>query len=150
MQRSITNKNPLRAIGYLVLFIIYTALSGVYIMLPPLLGVLYFLFSKTLHSKDTMGFVLVLIALVFLEAKSSYLIFSTIIYFGILYRYVMPKVKQSLNCNFCVNILLVIFAYVGFFLFLSIVANIFVLEEPCISYNIIYFMMIEFMILSLF
>lgn len=150
MQRSITHKNPLRAFGYLILFIIYTSLSGIYVMLPPMLGVLYLLFSRTLHSRDTIGFVLVVFALLFLEAKNSYLIFSTVIYFGILYRYVMPKIRQSLNCHFCINILLVIFAYVGFFLFLSVVANVFVLEEPSISSNVLYYMMIEFMILSLF
>lgn len=149
MQRSISHQNSLTPLLYAALFVIYTALSGIYLLLPPLFAILYLLFSKALKQEDVLSLSLVAVCLLFFEAQNSYMLFSTIIYFALIHRYVIPKIKQNFNCNVCVNLSIVILVYVGFFLFCSLLSNIFMLPMPSINYYVLYYMAIEFIILSL-
>lgn len=61
----------------------------------------------------------------------------------------MPKVKQNFSCAICINIAYVLFAYIGYFLFLMLLSNIFLFEAPDINYYIVYYIIIEFFIVSL-
>lgn len=149
MQRSISHQNSLTPLLYAALFVIYTALSGIYLLLPPLFAILYLLFSKALKQEDVVLLSLVAVCLLFFEAQNSYMLFSTIIYFALIHRYVIPKIKQNFNCNLCVNLSIVILVYIGFFLFCSLLSNIFLLPMPSINYYVFYYMAIEFLILSL-
>ncbi|TKI70048.1 hypothetical protein FCU45_04365 [Sulfurimonas crateris] len=131
------------------MFVIYTAISGIYLLLPPLFAILYLLFSKALKQEDVVLLSLVAVCLLFFEAQNSYMLFSAIIYFALIHRYVIPKIKQNFNCNLCVNLSIVILVYIGFFLFCSLLSNIFLLPMPSINYYVLYYMAIEFIILSL-
>lgn len=149
MQRSISSKNSLAPYIYVVIFLIYTALSGIYVYLPPLLAVLFVLFSKALEREDTTYLIFVSICLVIFEAQSGYILFSTIIYFAILYKYVIPKISKNFGCQSCIKLSIVLLAYIGFFIFNSLMASIFFLAEPSINYYIIYYIVIEFLIVSI-
>ncbi|WP_246032242.1 hypothetical protein [Sulfurimonas crateris] len=149
MQRSISHQNSLTPLLYAALFVIYTAISGIYLLLPPLFAILYLLFSKALKQEDVVLLSLVAVCLLFFEAQNSYMLFSAIIYFALIHRYVIPKIKQNFNCNLCVNLSIVILVYIGFFLFCSLLSNIFLLPMPSINYYVLYYMAIEFIILSL-
>lgn len=149
MQRSISHQNSLTPLLYAALFILYTALSGIYLFLPPLFAILYLLFSKALKQEDVVLLLLVAVCLLFFEAQNSYMLFSTIIYFALIHRYIIPKIKQNFNCNVCINLSIVILVYIGFFLFCSLLSNIFLLPMPSINYYVLYYMAIEFFILSL-
>ncbi|HEY9202751.1 hypothetical protein [Sulfurimonas sp.] len=149
MQRSISHQNSLTPLLYAALFVIYTALSGIYLFLPPLFALLYLLFSKALKQEDVVLLFLVSACLLFFEAQNSYMLFSTIIYFALIHKYVIPKIKQNFNCDVCINLSIVILVYVGFFLFCSLLSNIFMLPMPSINYYVLYYMAIEFFILSL-
>lgn len=149
MQRSISNQNSLTPFAYTAVFIMYTALSGIYLFLPPLFAVLYIFFAKALKQEDVVSLFLVALCLLFFEAQNSYLLFSTIIYFSLIHRYVVPKIKKNFNCDLCVKFSIVVLVYIGFFLFGSLLANVFLLEMPSINYYIIYYMAVEFLILSL-
>lgn len=149
MQRSIPNQRSLKPFVLVGLFFIYTALSGIYLFLPPLLAILFFLFSKALKEENSSMLFLVSFCLVVFEAQNSYVLFSSIIYFSLLYRYVMPKIKQNFNCISCIRFAKIVLVYTGFFLFNSIFSSIFLLPEPSISYHVIYYMVVEFLILSL-
>jgi len=132
-----------------VAFVAYTALSGIYLFLPPLFAFLYLLFSKALKQEDVVSLFLVAVCLLFFEAQNGYMLFSTIIYFTLMHKYVIPKIKQNFNCDVCINLSIVILVYVGFFLFCSLLSNIFLLPMPSINYYVLYYMAIEFLILSL-
>jgi len=149
MQRSISDKKSLTPLFYTALFIIYTALSGIYLFLPPLFAILYIYFAKALKQEDAFSLFLVSICLLFFEAQNSYLLFSTIIYFSFIYRYIVPKIKKNFNCDLCVKLSIVVLVYIGFFLFCSLLANIFLLQMPSMNYYIIYYIAVEFLILSL-
>jgi len=149
MQRSISNKNSLTPYVYAVVFIVYTALSGVYLFLPPLLAILFVLFSQALKKEDVLSLFLVSFCLLLFEAENGYVLFSTIIYFTFIYKYFMPKLIQNISCNACVKIATVIFVYIGFFVFNLLLSNIFLLPTPSIDYHVIYYMVIEFFIMSI-
>ena len=149
MQRSIINQKPLALFWYIIAFAIYESLSSIYLFLPPLLAVLYVLFSRALKDENTFYILLISFALVIFEVEKGYLIFSTIIYFTIVYKFIMPKLNQLFSCNSCIKLSSVLLAYLGFFVYLSIVSKIFLLPMPNIDYYVIYYIIIEFLIVSI-
>jgi hypothetical protein len=149
MQRNISYKKPLTPLIYITLFVVYSSLSTIYLILPPLFSVLFVLYSKAIKNNDFLLMLLISFCLVIFEANNAYLLFSTIIYFTLVYKFIIPKVIQSFSCNSCVKISYVLLAYIGYYLFLVIVANIFLLPLPSINYYIIYYIVIEFFFVSL-
>ncbi len=149
MQRSLSHQNPLITLLYVVGFIFYSSLSSIYPMLPPMFAVLLVLFSRALAEKDTLYIALLSLCLVVFEANYGYTLFSSIIYFYIVYKFILPKISQSFSCTWCVRVSSVILAYVGYFLFLSLISNIFLLPCPNLSYYIVYYIVIEFFFVSL-
>ncbi len=149
MQRSITHQKPLTLFAYIFFFVIYESLSSIYLFLPPLLAVLFVLFAKALKSGNTVSVLLVSFCLVVFEAENGYLLFSTIIYFAIVYKFIMPQLNKNFSCNSCINISYVLLAYLGYYLFCILLSNIFLLPMPSINYYIIYYIVIEFFIVSI-
>jgi len=149
MQRSITNKKSLAPFIYTTLFVVYISLSSMYVFLPPMLGVLFVLFSKSLKNKDSLAIFLVSFCLLIFESEKGYTLFSSIIYFIILYRFVIPRLQQIFSCTSCIKFISVILVYIGFYLFCLLLSNIFLLPMPNITYYIIYYIVIEFLIVSI-
>lgn len=149
MQRSLSHQNPFITLLYVVVFVLYSSLSSIYPMLPPMLAVLFVLFSKALAQKDTLYILLISFCLVIFEANYGYMLFSSIIYFYIVYKFILPKISQNFSCLTCIKITSVLLAYIGYFLFFSLIANIFLLPNPDVSYYIVYYIVIEFFFVSL-
>ncbi len=149
MQRNISYKNPVTLLVYIGLYILYSALGSIYPLLPPLLAVLFVLFIKALDKKDMVSLVLVSLCLIIFEVNYGYILFSTIFYFYIIHKFILPKIQQNFNCYACVRILYVLLAYIGYFFFLLLVSKIFLLPEPNINYYIVYYIVIEFFLVSL-
>jgi len=149
MQRSISHQKPIVPFIYIVLYVLYSSLGSIYPILPPLFSVLFVLFSRALEREDTMGVILVSFCLLVFEANYGYLLFSSVVYFYIQYKLIMPKIVQSFSCDFCIKISSVVLSYLGYFAFLTLIANIFMIESPQINFYIIYYIIIEFFIVSL-
>jgi len=149
MQRSISDKKSITPFVYVVIFTVYIGLSSIYLFLPPLLAVLFVLFTKAIKSEDIIAIFLVSLCLVIFEAEKGYTLFSTIIYFTILYKFIMPRLAQNSNCSSCIRIFTILFTYIGFFIFSLLLSNVFLLSYPSMNYYIIYYIVIEFFILSL-
>ncbi|QFR43298.1 hypothetical protein FJR47_05035 [Sulfurimonas xiamenensis] len=149
MQRSISNQNSLTPFLYVVIFIPYIVLSSIHLFLPPLLAILYVLFSRALKKNDLTSLLLICFSLVLFEAEKGYVLFSTLIYFAFIYRYIIPKIAKIINCNICVKMATVILVYIGFFVFNIFLSNIFLMPSPSINYYVIYYIIIEFFILSI-
>ncbi len=149
MQRSISHQNYLTTIAYVVFFLLYSSLSSIYPLLPPMFSVLFILYMDALKRDDTLYIFLVSLCLVIFEANGGYVLFSSIIYLYLVYKFVMPKVEQSFSCPVCIKITSLLLAYLGYYLFLTLIANVFLLEHPNISYYIVYYIVIEFFIVSL-
>ena len=149
MQRSISHQKPLVPFLYIALFAVYGSLSSVYLFLPPLLAVLYVLFSNALKRDDLLMLLLVSFCLLLFEANKGYMLFSTIVYFGIVHKFIMPKIIQSFSCNSCIKISYVLLAYLGFYIYLVLISSIFLLPVPEVNLYIIYYIIIEFFLVSL-
>ena len=149
MQRSISNQKPIVPFFYIVFYILYSSLGSIYPFLPPLFSVLFVLFSRALNRGDSMAVFLISFCLLIFEANYEYLLFSSIIYFYIQHKFIMPKIVQNFSCNVCIKISYVLFTYLGYFAFLTLVSNIFLLEAPEINYYVVYYIVIEFFIVSL-
>jgi len=149
MQRSISYQKPLAPFVYTALFVVYISLSSIYLFLPPMFGVLFVLFSKALKKQNSILIFLTSFSLLVFEAEKGYTLFTSIIYFIILYKFVIPKVQQSLSCVSCIKFLSVVFVYVGFYFFTLLLSSIFMLPIPNITYYIIYYIVIEFLIVSI-
>jgi len=149
MQRSITHQKPIVPFIYVVLFILYGSLSSIYIFLPPLFAVLFVLYANAFEREDFVFLMIVSFCLVLYEANKGYVLFSSIIYFTLAYRFIMPKITQNFSCKSCIKISYVLIAYLGYYLFLVLIAKIFLLPIPDISYYIVYYIVTEFFLVSL-
>ena len=149
MQRSITHKKPVESFLYLVAFIIYESLGSIYPFLPPLFAVLFVLFANSLRNKDLVSLFFISLCLLIFEADRGYMIFSSIIYFALIYRFILPSLMQNFNCTACIKSAYVLLAYLGFFFFSVLLSNIFLIPMPDISYYIVYYIVIEFFLVSL-
>ena len=69
MQRSISHQKSLMPIVYTALFAVYIALGSIYLFLPPMLAVLFVLFSDALKKENPLSAALVLIALFLFETE---------------------------------------------------------------------------------
>jgi len=149
MQRSISHQNPLTILLYVVSFIIYSSLSSIYLLLPPLFGVLFVLFSRSLEKEDIVAVVLIAFCLIVFEVNMGYPLFSSIIYFTLVYKLIIPKIKQNFDCNSCLKLSNVLLPYIGYYLFLLLISKIFLLPLPSFNYYIIYYIIIEFFLVSI-
>ncbi len=146
MQRSITNKSYLAPFAYVILFITYESLSSIYLFLPPLFAVLFVLFIDALKKEDSFSVFLISFCLVVYESQMGFAIFSSILYFSMIYKFVMPSLKKNFGCRSCIKLASVVLSYFGFYLFLVILSNIFLLPMPSINYYMLYYIIIEFLL----
>jgi len=149
MQRSISHQKPLVPFLYVVVFIFYSSLSTIYLFLPPLFAVLFVLYSKALKQEDFLFVMIISFCLVIYEANKGFLLFSSIIYFSLAYKFIMPKIMQNFSCKSCIKISYVVVAYLGYYIFLATLAKIFMQPLPDIDYYIIYYIVIEFFLVSI-
>ncbi len=150
MQRSITNKTNInKSFLYIIFFILYESLSSIYLFLPPLLGVLFVLLVKALDTDDTISVLLITFCLVIFEADKAYVLFSSVIFLLLSYKFILPRLIQNVNCFACMNFLYILIAYIGFYFFNLLIANIFFMPIPSFTYYILYYIVIEFFIVSL-
>jgi len=149
MQRSITNQGVVKSFSYVVLYVLYSSLSSIYPFLPPLFGVLFVLFLRALEKKDILSLLFISFSLLVFEANYGEIFFSSIFYFYIATKFLLPKIEQSFNCYSCIRIMYVTLAYIGYYLFLMLLSKIFLFPVEHINYYIIYYIVIEFFLVSL-
>ena len=149
MQRSISNQKPLTPFVYVALFVLYEGLSSIYLFLPPLLGVLFFLFIQAFKKEDLLSIILIVFSILVFESEKGYLLFTAVIYFALVLKLLLPKIEQSFNCKVCINVSIVVLAYIGFYFFTSLLSSIFLLPMPSINYYVVYYIVIEFLIVSI-
>ena len=149
MQRSITHKNTVELFAYIVIFVLYSSMSSIYLSLPPMLAVLFVLFTRSFKRNDYASIFILSFCLIIFEVNHGYMLFSSIIYFYIVCKLIIPKVNQIFSCTWCIKLSSVVMAYIGYFLFLSLMSSIFLLAPPELNYYIIYYIVIELFFVSI-
>ena len=150
MQRNITNQKYLNIFIYLILFLVYESLSSIYLFLPPLLAVMFVIFINSIKNDDTITLLATSMALIFFEAQKDYILFSSIVYFTFIYRFVVLKLDKYIQCQNCIKFMLVLLAYLGYYLFSLILSQIFLLNQPELDFYVIYYIIVEFFIILVF
>jgi len=144
MQRSLTNKKILTGLGLSLGFALYQSLSSIYLLLPPMLGVLFFYFVDALQKEDLPKLLLVILLLLVFEAEKDFLLFSSLVYFTFVYRFVIPRLRIMTNCRVCLKVIFLFLAYPGFILFSYVLSQVLWVEAPSMDWHIFYYMFIEF------
>ena len=150
MQRSFTYQKILKGLGIAIVFGLYQSLSSIYLLLPPLFGVLFFYFVHSLKKENLPALVLIIILLLIFEAEKDFLLFSSLVYFTFVYRFVIPRLKIMISCKICLKAILMLLAYPGFIVYSIILNQVLWVEVPTADWHIVYYMFLEFfMVLSL-
>jgi len=144
MQRSFTYKKILTGLVLVISFGLYQSLSSIYLLFPPMLGVLFFYFVHALEKEDLPKLLLVLALLLVFEAEKDFLLFSSLVYFTFIYRFVIPRLRIMISCEICLKVILLNLAYIGYVLFSYVLAQVLWVEVPSIDWHIFYYMFIEF------
>lgn len=149
MQRNRLDQTPLIWLFYLFAFIVYEALAMRYLFLPPLFGLLFFLYIRALEHRKSLPFFAVLTMLIIAESAKGYLLLSTVFFFTLSYFTVLPRFKSAVSCRLCLNGFIVAYAYLGYFVFALLISQMFALPAPHLDYRVIFYMAIEFFLTGL-
>ncbi len=149
MQRSLSHQISINPIIILPLFLIYESLSSIYLFMPSLLGVIFYLFIDAKESDSIKLLLIVTLMLIIYEAEKGYLFLSTLLYFSVVYELFIPYLKQNIVCKACLKFIFIFLAYIGYYLFMFLLSQIFIFESPSIDLHVIYYIFVEFLIVSL-
>jgi len=149
MQRNIAYKNFIKYLIYSVVFALYIGLSTIYLYLPPFIAVLFLFFHKAFKNKETPLLFFIIIDILILEAQKGFLGFTLLIYFLLMDRFIIPKIEQSISAINLKNFLYVFFSYVGYILFSTLLGQIFLIPGVGFDFYIVYYIAIEFVIVSI-
>jgi len=149
MQRSLTYQNTLELLALGGIYILYVSLSSIYLLLPPLFGVLFYLFMRSIDKDNNLQLLVIVMMLLMFESDKGYLLFSSLIYFVLIYRFIVPLMKQYIQCHSCLKFLYIFLTYVGFYFYTYLLAQVFWLDAPSLDWHVIYYIILEFMIVSI-
>jgi hypothetical protein len=149
MQRNSSYKNFIDSVLWSIAFVLYESLSSIYLILPPLIGILFILFHNSLEKKDSISIFFIVISILVLEAQKGFLVFSLLIFFLILHKFIVPKINQSLNSEKLNKFLYIAFAYLGYVVFYTLLSQIFIFQGISIDFYIIYYIAFEYLIASI-
>jgi len=144
MQRSFTYKKILAGVALTIGFILYQSLSSIYLLLPPMFGVLFFYFIHALEKENLPKLLLIILLLLVFEAEKDFLLFSSLVYFTFIYRFVIPRLRIMISCQVCLKIIFLLLAYLGFIFYSYVLSLVLWVEAPSIDWHIFYYMFIEF------
>lgn len=149
MQRSITYQNALNSLFLVVSFAIYSALSSIYLFMPPMLALMGYLFYRSLLRHDLYTLVIFAIILLMIEAEKGYWFGSSILFFILLSHYILPYLEQTMRCKLCIKALFVLASYLLFWLFLTMIDAVLLLMLPAFDWHTFLYMAIEFALIAM-
>lgn len=149
MQRSRNDQSPLIWLFTAFAFFGYEALCMRYLFLPPMFGVLFFLYIRALDQRQGVAFAAVVVMLLVAESAKGFLLLSTLFVFTLGYFVVLPWFKSTVSCKLCLNAFIVTYAYVGYYVIILLFSQMFALAVPHIDYRILFYIAIEFFLIGL-
>lgn len=149
MQRSISYQNALSNLFWVVAFAMYSALSSIYLFLPPMLALIGYLFYRSLTRHDLYSLILFSIMLLMIEAEKGYWFGSSILFFILMSYYVLPYLEQTMRCKFCIKALFVASSYLLFWVFITMIDGVLLLAPPAFDWHSFLYMAIEFALIAM-
>jgi len=149
MQRSITYPLYIKAIPLLLLYLVYVSLSSIYLFLPPMFGVIFFYFIRSLDKQDISLLLFVVLFSLIYEADKGYLFLSSLVYFSFVYKFILPPIENFIECKRCMHFIYILLAYIGYWLFSLLLQQIFWMELATIDWHVVWYIFFEFMLVAL-
>ncbi len=150
MQRSITYQSTLSTLLWVGVFSIYSALSSIYLFLPPMFAVIGYLLYRSLLRNDLFSLIVYSVMLLIVEAEKGYWFGSSILFFLLLSHYLLPRLEQNMRCELCIKGIFVLCAYLLFWIFMTILNGILLFQPPGLDWHVIFYMGIEFALIAIF
>jgi hypothetical protein len=146
MQRNRARQTSLLTFFLVIGYVGYVGLSSVYLLLPPLFGLLFVLFIRALDRDDFFTLILISLMLMLYEVEKGYLLISSLVFFGLVYQFAVPKLRQYIDCQWCLTLIYILIAYFGFWIFSLMMSKIFWMEAPAIDWHIMVYVLFEFIV----
>ncbi len=131
------------------IYLVYESLSNIYLFLPPLFGILFFYYIRSVDKQDISMLLLVVALLLVYEADKGYLFLSSLVYFSFVYKFILPKLEQLIECKRCIHFIYIILAYIGFWLFSMLLQQVFWMELATIDWHVLWYIVFEFLLVGL-
>lgn len=143
MQRIFSYQKAVSTVLIFALIVGYVSLTDIHPYLPPFFGLafLFFLAMEERHNKFL--YIPLMIYLLFFETGKGFLPLSGIIFFLLSATFIVPRLQMAINCQRCLSVLYILYAYLGFYLFSLIVATLLSIDPPTFSYLLLYYALIE-------
>lgn len=85
----------------------------------------------------------VIVYLLFLESDRGFLIFSLILFFFLTLYYIEPILNRVIKCGACIIPIMILFVYLGYYLFVNLIHYILNLDLINFTNLIIYYILVE-------
>lgn len=149
MQRNRDDQSALIWLFTAAVFAFYEALTMRYLFLPPMLGVLFFLYIRALEKGQGVPLIAVTAMLLVTESANGYLLLSTLFFFTLSYFVILPRFKSAVSCRLCLNAFIVGYAYLGYYFFALLFSQMLALPTPHLDYRVVFYIAIEFFLVGL-
>ena len=150
MQRNRTYQTSLLGFIWLIAYAVYVSLSSIYPLLPPLFGLLFVLFIRALDREQIPRLLLLSVMLVLFEIDKGHLMISSLVFFGLVYHFIIPKLRQYIDCKPCLELFYIVIGYIGYWLFSLLISKIFWMSAPAIDWHVALYIVVEFLIVAAF
>ncbi len=148
MQRNSAYQTLILGFALFVAYIGYVSLSSIYLILPPLFGLLFIHFIRAFDRGRFDVLLLIALMLIIFELEKGYLLISSLIFFGLMYHIAVPRYRQFFNCLWCLDLIYIASAYIGYWLFLMLIGNVFWMQTPAIDWHVLLYILLEFILVS--
>jgi len=144
MQRDSFNQNPLSVISVFLLALIYEPITGIFIFLSPLFGVVLMLLIDDMKRNDRLLQIMALMVYIaFFELDRGFILFSFIVFFTIFYLSIVSYVKHIIECQWCHTSIFVTLGYIGYYMFNTLIATLLNIDSPALSPILIWYILID-------
>lgn len=150
MQRSITYQNALSTLLWVGVFSIYSALTSIYLFLPPLFAVIGYLLYRSLIRYDLFSLIVYSVMLLIIEAEKGYWFGSSVLFFLLIGHYLLPRLEQNMRCDLCIKGIFILSSYLLFWIFMTIINTVLLLQAPGLDWHVLFYMGIEFALIAMF
>jgi hypothetical protein len=148
MQRSFSYQNVISRLFLVALFIGYISLSSIYLLMPPLLAILFFAYHNALSKHDLFTLITIIAMMLVFEAEKGFWFGSTILFFTVLSRFLLPKIEQMIRCKICMAAIFVGLAYPVYWAFIWFFNQLMLLSVPSLDWHILLYMIVEFLVIA--
>ena len=149
MQRSLAYKSHIAKFWLLIIFVAFENLNAINYTVPPLFGLSFLLFFYAAQNQRYDMFVPLLIYLLLFEADKGFILFSSIVFFLLIYKFVVYRIRIFIHCEYCLEVIYIALAYIGFWLFSFVLHQVFWLDFIVFDWHMIYYIVIESMLVWL-